>query len=57
MTATIIPPDTIEAGPARRTAQPIPATRLVKVELRSAGFALAPESIWLVPSGALAGCQ
>ena len=34
MTATIIPPDTIEAEPARRTAQPIPATRLVKVELR-----------------------
>jgi len=34
MTATIVPPDTIEAEPARRTAQPIPTTRLVKVELR-----------------------
>jgi ABC-2 type transport system permease protein len=34
MTATIIPPDTIEAGPARRIVRPIPATRLVKVELR-----------------------
>ena len=34
MTATTISPDTIEAEPARRTAQPIPATRLVKVELR-----------------------
>ena len=34
MTATIIPPDTIEAAPARRTARPIPTTRLVKVELR-----------------------
>ena len=34
MTATTSPPDTIEAEPARRTAQPIRATRLVKVELR-----------------------
>ncbi len=34
MTATIISPDTIEAAPARRTAQPIPTTRLVKIELR-----------------------
>jgi ABC-2 type transport system permease protein len=34
MTATIISPDTIEAAPARRTAQPIPTTRLVTVELR-----------------------
>ena len=34
MTATIISPDTIEAVPARRTARPIPTTRLVKVELR-----------------------
>jgi len=35
MTATIIPPATItEAGPVRRTAQPIPIIRLVKVELR-----------------------
>ena len=34
MTATIVPPATIEAEPARRTAQPIPTTRLVKVELR-----------------------
>ena len=34
MTATIVPPDTIEAAPARRTARPIPTTRLVKVELR-----------------------
>ena len=34
MTATIVPPDTIEAEPPRRTAQPIPTTRLVKVELR-----------------------
>ena len=34
MTATTISPDTIEAAPARRTAQPIPTTRLVKVELR-----------------------
>ena len=34
MTATIVPPDTNEAAPARRTAQPIPTTRLVKVELR-----------------------
>ena len=41
MTATIIPPDTIEAEPARRTAQPIPATRLVKVELRKMELARA----------------
>ena len=34
MTATTISPDTIEAVPARRTAQPIPTSRLVKVELR-----------------------
>ena len=35
MTATIIPPaTTTEAAPARRTARPIPTTRLVKVELR-----------------------
>src|SRR5262245_65721579 len=34
MTATIVPPDAIEAEPARRTAQPIPTSRLVKVELR-----------------------
>lgn len=34
MTATIISPDTTEAAPARRTGRPIPATRLVKVELR-----------------------
>jgi len=34
MTATIVPPDTIEAAPVRRTARPIPTTRLVKVELR-----------------------
>jgi hypothetical protein len=34
MTATIISPDTIKATPARRTARPIPITRLVKVELR-----------------------
>ena len=34
MTATTISPDTIEAVPVRRTAQPIPTTRLVKVELR-----------------------
>jgi ABC-2 type transport system permease protein len=34
MTATIISPDTIEAAPARRTAGPIPTTRLVKIELR-----------------------
>jgi len=34
MTATIISPDTIEAAPARRTVRPIPATRLVKIELR-----------------------
>ena len=26
MTATIVPPDTIEAEPARRTARPIPTT-------------------------------
>ena len=35
MTATIVPPaTTTEAAPVRRTARPIPATRLVKVELR-----------------------
>lgn len=35
MTATIVPPDTSAgAAPVRRTAQPIPSTRLVKVELR-----------------------
>ena len=34
MTATTISPDTIEAAPARRSAQPIPTTSLVKVELR-----------------------
>ena len=35
MTATIVPPaSTTEAAPVRRTARPIPATRLVKVELR-----------------------
>jgi ABC-2 type transport system permease protein len=34
MTATIISPDTTEAAPTRRTAGPIPATRLVKIELR-----------------------
>ena len=35
MTATIVPPATTrEAAPVRRTARPIPATRLVKVELR-----------------------
>jgi hypothetical protein len=34
MTATIISPDTIEAAPARRIVRPIPATRLVTVELR-----------------------
>ena len=34
MTATIVPPDTIEAVPVRRTSRPIPTTRLVKVELR-----------------------
>ena len=35
MTATIVPPaTTTEAAPVRRTAQPIPITRLVKVELR-----------------------
>lgn len=34
MTATIVSPDTIEASPARRIVRPIPATRLVKVELR-----------------------
>ena len=34
MTATIISPDTLEAAPVRRTAGPIPTTRLVKVELR-----------------------
>ncbi len=35
MTATIVPPaTTTEFAPVRRTAQPIPITRLVKVELR-----------------------
>jgi len=35
MTTTIVPPaTTTEAAPARRTARPIPTTRLVKVELR-----------------------
>jgi ABC-2 type transport system permease protein len=35
MTATIVSPaTTAEAAPARRTARPIPTTRLVKVELR-----------------------
>ena len=35
MTATIVPPaSTTEAAPVRRTARPIPITRLVKVELR-----------------------
>ena len=34
MTATIISPDTTKAAPVRRTAGPIPTTRLVKVELR-----------------------
>ena len=35
MTATIVPPaTTTEAAPARRTARPMPTTRLVKVELR-----------------------
>ena len=34
MTATIVPPATTEAAPARRTARPIPTTRLVKIELR-----------------------
>ena len=35
MTATILPPaTTTEVAPVRRTARPIPATRLVKVELR-----------------------
>ncbi len=34
MTATIVPPDTIEAAPARRIVRPIPTTRLVKIELR-----------------------
>ncbi len=34
MTATIVPPDTTEAAPVRRTARPIPTTRLVKIELR-----------------------
>ncbi|MFC4784018.1 ABC transporter permease [Nocardioides sp. MAHUQ-72] len=35
MTAAIVPPaSTTEAAPVRRTAQPIPITRLVKVELR-----------------------
>ena len=35
MTATIVPPaSTTEAAPVRRSARPIPTTRLVKVELR-----------------------
>jgi ABC-2 type transport system permease protein len=34
MTATIVPPDTIEAVPAPRAVAPIPTTRLVKIELR-----------------------
>src|SRR4051794_27839962 len=35
MTATIVPTHTTtEAAPVRRTARPIPTTRLVKVELR-----------------------
>ncbi len=35
MTATIVPPaSTTETAPARRSARPIPTTRLVKVELR-----------------------
>ena len=34
MTSTIVPPDVIEAGPAHRTARPIPTSRLAKVELR-----------------------
>ena len=34
MTATITPPDTIKAAPARPVARPIPTTRLVKIELR-----------------------
>jgi ABC-2 type transport system permease protein len=35
MSATIVPPaTTTEAAPARRTARPIPTTRLVKIELR-----------------------
>ncbi len=35
MTATIVPPaTTTEAAPVRRTARPIPTTRLVKLELR-----------------------
>jgi ABC-2 type transport system permease protein len=35
MTATIVPPaSTTEAPPVRRTARPIPTTRLVRVELR-----------------------
>ncbi len=34
MTATIVPPATTTDAPGLRTAQPIPATRLVKVELR-----------------------
>lgn len=33
MTATITPPDTMEAAPARRVVLPIPTTRLVKIEL------------------------
>ena len=35
MTATTVPPaTTTEAAPVRRTARPIPTTRLVTVELR-----------------------
>ena len=34
MTATITPPDAIEAAPARRIVRPIPTTRLVMIELR-----------------------
>ena len=34
MTATIVPPATTEAASVRRSARPIPTTRLVKVELR-----------------------
>ncbi len=34
MTATILPPDTNEAAPARRIVRGIPATRLVRIELR-----------------------
>ena len=34
MTATIVTPEATEAAPVRRTARPIPSTRLVMVELR-----------------------